>query len=171
MVIAWNDAVEVRSGFLGLGVYIRRDTPAGAVVTEAWGLLAPGRTKHSIQVDFDTHIEVDPPLVYVNHSCDPNCGLLINRRQKVLQLRTLRPVRESEEISMDYDTFEDEIRFMPQECLCGSRNCRGRIRGFKHLPVSVAEQLVERYGPYVAAYLRRKLTTSSLEAAVPVGLG
>jgi len=72
MVIT-NDAVEVRSSVLGLGVFVRREIPAGTVLVEGWGLPAPSRTRHSIQVDFEAHVLVDPPLVYVNHSCDPNC--------------------------------------------------------------------------------------------------
>ena len=86
---------------------------------------------------------LDPPLVYVNHSCDPNCGLLISREKEILQLHALRPLREGEELSIDYDSFEYEIHFMPEQCLCGSQNCRGRVRGFKHLPVALADQLAD----------------------------
>jgi hypothetical protein len=170
MLIAQHDVVEVRSGFLGLGVYVCGDIPAGVVLVNGWGFPAPRWTKHSVQVDFDAHLEVDPPLVYVNHSCDPNCGLLIDRRQEVLQLHTLHAIHEGEELSIDYDTFEDEIKFMPGQCLCGAQNCRGRIRGFRHLSCSQAEQLVERHGRYVADYLRRELNTAGLEAALPVEL-
>jgi hypothetical protein len=165
MVIAQN-AVEVRSGFLGLGVFVRRNTSAGAILAEGWGLLTPRRTKHSIQVDVDTHLQVERPLVYVNHSCDPNCGLLINRKKEILQLQALRAVREGEELSIDYDTFEYEIEFMPERCLCGSQSCRGRVSGFKHLPAPVAEQLVERYEHYVADYLRREFARRPLEIAL-----
>src|SRR2546423_9490333 len=162
------DAVEVRSALLGLGVFVRRDIPARTVLVEGWGLPAPRRTKHSIQVDFDAHLLVDPPLVYVNHSCDPNCGLLISCQKETLQLHALRPLREGEELSIDYDSFEYEIHFMPEQCLCGSQNCRGRVRGFKHLPVALADQLVERYQHYVADYLRGDLAIRRPEVALPV---
>jgi hypothetical protein len=169
MVLAQNDAVEVRSGFLGLGVFARRDMPLGAVLAEGWGSSAPCRTRHSVQVDFGTHLHVEPPLVYVNHSCDPNCALLIDRGKKLFQLRALRPLSRGEEVSIDYDTFEYEIHFMPEQCLCGSQNCRGRVSGFKHLTAGRAEQLMERFGIYVAEYLRRDFAMRPLDAALPVG--
>src|SRR5438105_5704427 len=153
-MLVHDDVLEVRSSLLGLGVFMRRDIPCSTVLAEGWGLPAPRRSKHSIPIDVNAHLLVDPPLVYVNHSCDPNCGLLIDRTKEVLQLQALRSVREGAEVSIDYDTFEYEIEFMPEQCLCGSQNCRGRVRGFKHLPVSVANQLVKRHGHYVADYLR-----------------
>ena len=167
-MLVHDGVVEVRSGLLGLGVFTRRDIPCGAVLVEGWGLPAPRRSKHSIQIELGAHLLVDPPLVYVNHSCDPNCGLLIDRTRQVLQLKTLRPVRDGEEVSLDYDTFEDEIEFMPEQCLCGSQNCRGRVRGFKHLPASLANQLVQRHEHYVADYLRREFAGRPSQAASPV---
>jgi hypothetical protein len=168
MTIASNDAVvEVRSSVFGLGAFVRRNIPAGTLLAAGWGMPAPCRTKHSIQVDDDRHLNVDPPLVYLNHSCDPNCGLLIDRRQETLQLRSLRSLREGEELSLDYDTFEHEIEYMPKQCMCGSQNCRGRIKGFKHLSLSRAEGLIQRFQDYVADYLRAEFATRRLEVALP----
>ena len=124
----------------------------------------------AITVAADAHLVLPEgeTIHFLNHSCDPNCGLLIDRTKEVLQLQALRSVREGAEVSIDYDTFEYEIEFMPEQCLCGSQHCRGRVRGFKHLPVSVANQLVKRHEHYVADYLRLEFAGRALQAASPL---
>jgi SET domain-containing protein len=66
---------------------------------------------------------------YINHSCDPNCEAVIERKRIfIYALRTIRP---GEELAYDYQyertkdhTAEDEKFYA---CRCGAPNCRGTI--------------------------------------------
>ena len=66
---------------------------------------------------------------YINHSCDPNCEAVIERKRIfIYALRTIRP---GEELAYDYQyertkdhSAEDEQFYA---CRCGAPNCRGTI--------------------------------------------
>ena len=66
---------------------------------------------------------------YINHSCDPNCEAVIERKRIfIYALRTIRP---GEELAYDYQyertndhSAEDEKFY---KCKCGAANCRGTI--------------------------------------------
>jgi len=74
----------------------------------------------------------------VNHSCDPNAGLIIDGNEA--DLIAIRDIAEGEEIFFDYSTTLDEDDF-EMTCHCGSNRCRGRIRDGKYLP----EDIWQRY--------------------------
>lgn len=67
----------------------------------------------------------------VNHSCNPNSGLMIQGKRAILV--AIKNIRKSEEITMDYSTTMDEDDW-EMDCKCQSKNCRKRIRDFKYLP-------------------------------------
>lgn len=160
------DAVRVSDGALGKSVCAARAVEAGQLLLQAWGERVLARGRHSIQVDHDMHILCPAPTQYLNHSCDPNCGLLIRPEEEKLELRALRAIEEGEELTVDYATFEYEISFMPERCLCGAAICRGYITGYKDLP---AERRAA-YGPYVASYLQRQPEAAAKKKQVPAGV-
>jgi uncharacterized protein len=140
---------EVHECELGKGVRSARAIEPGEVVMTAWGQEVPERTRHSIQVGREAHLLVDTDLRLINHSCDPNCGLLIRREVPTLELHALRPIGPGEALTLDYATFEDEIQFMTGPCLCGAPTCRGRITGFSGLTPERRDAL----RPYLAEHL------------------
>ncbi|MBI1902528.1 MAG: SET domain-containing protein [Planctomycetia bacterium] len=150
MTLVEASALVVREGRLGKGVFACFDAPAGAVLAMCGGRLLTRRTRHSVQIDGAWHLDVESPIRYVNHSCVPNCGLLIRRGTPFVELHALRELAAGEEVTIDYATFEDEVRYMPGECHCGASSCRGRVTGFKDL----SPEDVEAYGVYVAEHLR-----------------
>jgi len=143
--------IEVREGRLGLSVYATRPIDADGLILVATPRPSPaGRTQHSMQVDHDVHAILGRPVELINHSCDPNCGILLRRDGGTAEVRAMRPIDKGEELSLDYASFEDDIRHMPGPCLCGSWRCRGKITGYPDLPADRREA----YGVYVAEYLR-----------------
>ena len=156
-----SEPVEVRNGRVGRSVVAVRDIATGETVLKAWGPQAPRRSRHSMQVDVDTHILPDGVMVLVNHSCEPNCGVQIRPASREIEVRALRPIAAGEEITFDYNTFEYELDHGGSQCTCGAATCRGRVPGFKH----VAAEVKARYGEYIAEYLR----TLETGASVPVG--
>ena len=106
---------------------------------------------HFVQIGPDQYMGPSGQLDdFVNHSCDPNAGLVINRTDVILV--AIRPIVEQEEITWDYSTTMDEDEW-ELACLCGSSNCRKTIRDFRHL----APELRKRYGNLgiVPSYLSR----------------
>lgn len=68
---------------------------------------------------------------FVNHSCDPSCGLKL--RNGKLFLFAIKDIKKDEEITFDYSTSMDEC-FTEIDCKCESENCRSKIKDFKFLP-------------------------------------
>jgi cyanophycin synthetase len=141
--------IHVSHGPLGKCIVAARDIEPGECILQGWGRSIEYRTRHSIQVDHDRHIIVGPPIQLINHSCEPNCGVLIRRDEESMEIHARRPIAEGEELTIDYATFEYDIQFMPGDCLCGTPGCRKRITGYKDMPRKVRQA----YGEYIAEYL------------------
>ncbi|KAH1005188.1 hypothetical protein HUJ04_006218 [Dendroctonus ponderosae] len=70
---------------------------------------------------------------YINHSCDPNCSMIITRIHDnipVLGIYACRDIKTGEELSYDYGISDlsggvGELEPNRTKCLCGSTNCRG----------------------------------------------
>src|SRR5687768_9113457 len=101
--------VEICSSPLGRGVFAATVLQEGNVVLRGWGARVPQRTRHSFQVDFDTHIEIHNEIEVINHSCEPNCGVLLYSGREVMEIVPLRKIRAGDELTTDYATFEYEI--------------------------------------------------------------
>jgi D-alanine-D-alanine ligase len=87
----------------------------------------------------------------INHSCDPNAWV------DGLNLVARRKIKTGEEITIDYCTFYNE-RMDDFVCHCGTRKCRGIIRGGDYL-----EDFVERYGDHVSDYVKAKRAEASVK--------
>lgn len=66
---------------------------------------------------------------FFNHSCDPNCDAVIEKRRVFLE--TMRDVEPGEELTYDYsltrDGLDDEESERRYACHCGARHCRGTM--------------------------------------------
>ena len=155
------DPLVIRSGNAGSLVCARRAIVAGETLLKGWGKRATRRSRHTIQVDMDVHIVPDGMMLLVQHSCEPNCGLVIRSGVQEYEVRALRPIMAGEPITFDYDTFEYEVADESGPCTCGAAACRGRVAGYRHLPADVRA----RYGEFVAEYLR----IIDADAPFPVG--
>ncbi|MFO0957784.1 MAG: SET domain-containing protein [Isosphaeraceae bacterium] len=142
--------LEVRDSHLGLAVFATKEIAPGERILRESGIKVPHRTRHTIQSGYDCHVDYSGPIRNINHSCDPNCGLIIRKNDTSLELYALRPIAAGEELRTDYCTFENEIHFMTGPCLCGSDICRGRITGFKDL----SPERITHYGEYIAEFLQ-----------------
>jgi D-alanine-D-alanine ligase len=80
----------------------------------------------------------------INHSCDPNSWLT------GLDVTARRDIARGEEITMDYATFSNEL-MESFDCNCGSKNCRGTIKGTDFL-----QNFMKEYGEHVSDYVRRR---------------
>ncbi len=90
--------------------------------------------------------EYESVMLFLNHSCEPNVGFAGN-----VVLVAMRDIDAGEEITTDYALFDDYDGQL--DCRCGTRSCRGVIRGRDwQLP-----ELQRRYGSYFSWYLLNKM--------------
>jgi hypothetical protein len=128
--------VRIGDTAVGKGVFVTREYEPGEPVLELHGRLidfaaslAKGeRECDALQVGPDRYLDLEPPGVLVNHSCDPNVGI-----RDDMVLIALRRLRAGDEIRYDYSTTMDEDHWT-LECRCGSTHCRGVVGDFKWLP-------------------------------------
>lgn len=142
--------VEIKDiGVKGRGVFSKKNFKKGeTVIVGKPDYVAKLRTKTSVQVDVDKHMEFQAPVCFLNHSCEPNTGVHDNEYGGY-DFVALRDIEKSEEISFDYETTE-YISIAIEECFCGAKNCRKKIKGYKFLEKNERD----RYKGFIPSYLR-----------------
>jgi SET domain-containing protein len=63
------------------------------------------------------------PWKYLNHSCNPNAGIINNR-----DIVAMKKIRKGEEITIDYSM--NNVDGWKMKCKCGNKNCRKTISTF-----------------------------------------
>ncbi|HUF04273.1 MAG TPA: SET domain-containing protein-lysine N-methyltransferase [Aridibacter sp.] len=153
---------EVReSPIHGKGLFAKEAFEKNEIVCVKGGYIFDRRTLDSmsewyrtaeIQIAEDLFIgplaeeEREGSMIYSNHSCDPNIGVLGQ-----IVFVAMRGIEPGEEITHDWATTDDDDYEM--ECLCGSGNCRGTITGRDWRD----ENLRRRYAGYFSEYLAEKI--------------
>lgn len=107
-----------------------------------------GNHAHASQVGEDRYVLHAGLITKVNHSCDPNCGILQNETgaHDFVAIKNIEP---NEEITFDYAMRNYSVDFFPPRCQCGSKHCRGIISGWKDL----SQEQKKAYEGVVAPYL------------------
>ncbi len=149
LVVSPPTAVFVRrSRIQGRGVFAREAIPRGARVLEYTGVRItsaeadagandddPRRRHHTLYFAVDDETVIDgsrggSDACFVNHSCDPNCEIVIARKR--VFIHALRAIAPGEELHYDYWYVTDEGYTMADlrriyPCRCGAAVCRGTI--------------------------------------------
>jgi uncharacterized protein len=137
-----------RSPIQGRGVFAKRDVAEGERIVEytgarishdeadAQGADEDGSAQHhTFLFAVDDGVVIDGGLGgnearFINHSCAPNCEVVIVRRR--VFIHALRDIAAGEELLYDYWYMTDESyslddlrRIYP--CACGSNECRGTL--------------------------------------------
>ena len=151
------------AGRKGLGIFAvqalgRGETVAGfggqVVGRDEFDRLEQDRRAHSIQIDTELFL-VSPPVLdpadCVNHSCEPNAGLLGN-----VLVTAITDIAPGEEICFDYamcdaDDYDEFV------CECGTPSCRGLITGADWK----RPELQARYAGYFSSYLAQRIVAES----------
>lgn len=130
----------------GHGVFASRAIAPGEDV-----LRFAGHILHRSDIEDFTHcLEIDVGLFlgpsggaddFVNHSCSPNCAIIVEAGLAVL--RAIKTIPRGAELTYDYSTLmvSDPTSF---HCSCGSPRCRGRVEAFTSLPPLTRSDYVER---------------------------
>ena len=154
-----GDAEAHSAAAKGMGVFATAAIEAGTTVAAFGGNAVDGAElrslgdnvrHHALQIDDDLFLASVPPFDpadFVNHSCDPNCGIVGG-----ILLVTMRRVAAGEELCFDY-AMTDSDDYDEFTCLCGTPDCRGIVRGSDW---KLAE-LQARYAGWFSEYLARRI--------------
>lgn len=145
--------VQVKRNPFGKGVFATRAFEKGERVLGVVGPLVNERDIYTIQIASDLHVAPRPPAKYLNHSCDPNLGVKMNR-SGLPEFYALRPIEAGEHLTFDYAMTEYVLEEMEEgreriRCQCGAPNCRGYLGSYRELP----EAVNRRYAGFIADYL------------------
>lgn len=113
-------------------------------------LLGESQQRRSIQIDDTLFLAgaLEPePADFVNHSCDPNCGM----SGSVLVV-ALRDIAVGDQLTYDY-AMSDGSDYDEFECSCGSALCRGKVTGHDWM----LPELQLRYRGHFSPYLGRRI--------------
>ncbi|MDR1761623.1 MAG: SET domain-containing protein-lysine N-methyltransferase [Bacteroidales bacterium] len=115
------------------------------------------RTRTSIQVAENLHIEAGEFGSCTNHSCAPNAAIVSKCNTETMQatvmLITLHDVHAGSELTFDYATTESTLtsELLNQPCLCSSSQCRRIMIGYNQLSDIQKDELTKQ--GLVANYL------------------
>ena len=157
---SWLSPLATRrpAGTKGMGIFALADIPAGTTVAGFGGCVVdraelntqPEEVRtHALQIDDDLFIASELPFAdadYVNHSCDPNCGIVGS-----ILLVAMRDVQAGEELCFDY-AMTDTDDYDEFGCSCGTDLCRGTITGADWKE----PELRDRYRGWTSAYIARR---------------
>lgn len=110
------------------------------------------RQSRSMQIDDDLYMvsaEQAEPGDFVNHSCDPCCGIV-----GAVLVVALRDIAVDEELTFDY-AMADASDYDEFSCQCGSPQCRGTVTGRDWREV----MLQEKYKGWFSSYLERRIAS------------
>ena len=98
-----------------------------------------------IGVTGSSWIDPESPCDFLNHSCDPNAGVLGK-----VSMYAIRDIKRNDEITVDYSTIEGN-RLWEMKCKCNSKKCRGIIKSIHSLP----RKTFDEYLPYIPKYFQK----------------
>lgn len=137
--------VAVGPSPLGSGVFATRAfqpgqpilVVSGPILNEA-GVAALGADAvYALQTARNEYVDLSSPGRFLNHSCDPNAGVVRDR-----VLIALRSIAEGEEIRFDYSTAMGGDRWS-FSCRCGEPFCRRVVLAFLDLPPIVQNRYLQ----------------------------
>ena len=97
---------------------------------------------------------------YVNHSCAPNTGVIID--SGVVKLVAIVFIPAGSQITFDYSTTIDNF-WWEMPCACGSDQCRQKVRNFVDLSEYIQDKYI-RMG-VVPDYILKKLSEKKIGVA------
>jgi uncharacterized protein len=136
----------------GKGVFTRKPIKRGELVAAFDGQRFDGRFQawtedllsHAIQYGASRWRDSVGLARYLNHSCEPNCGI-----RGLFQIVAMRDIAAGEELTWDYEMTEKSDWYRLR-CRCGSPKCRKVIGHHDRMPAEVRAL----YKGYLSYWLR-----------------
>lgn len=144
-----QDKIYIKdSGKYGKTIFAGRNFSKGETVFVISGPIYKVPTIYTVPINIDLYIDPLPPGKFLNHSCEPSCG--IKNRTEVIAMHDLE---KDMEITIDYAmiVFDYDQSKLKQDltCHCGSKTCRGEFGSYKNSP----DELKQKYTGFISDYL------------------
>ena len=149
----------------GKAVYARELIEPGELVAVWSGHLVSAEELEELPEDIrhhTAHVEeglylaslgAHEPPDYINHSCEPNCGL-----DGQIAIVAMHAIQAGDEVTIDY-AMCDGSPYDEFDCACGSSQCRGRVTGNDWRDPA----LWKRYAGHFSPYLQRRINALQRE--------
>ncbi len=111
------------------------------------------RVSRSLQLNEDTYLlsgNVSEPGDMINHSCEPNCGIL-----GTSSVQAISDIEIDEELTFDY-AMSDSSQYDEFICACEKEKCRQKITGMDWQN----NDLQAKYRNYFSAYIEKLIKLS-----------
>ena len=142
-----NDVITIKTENKFRSLVARQDFARGQVVYAIPSEKVFDKpNRFTVQMDRALHTEVGK-LSALNHSCDPNVGFTGQ-----IGLVAMCDIQAGEELTFDY-AMCDGSEYDEFDCYCGSKNCRGHVKGSDWS----RPELWEKYDGYFMPYLARRI--------------
>jgi uncharacterized protein len=141
--------IQVKDGKNGFGMYATAKIKPGQLITAIEGNLVHWKVllklngviqDNAIRYDDDYYISPSGAGNYINHSCNPNSGLV--KKGKKLLLVTIAGVNPGHEICFDYSTITGDDDIWTMKCNCRTVDCRKVIKNFGALPNGIRQKYI-----------------------------
>jgi len=156
----YKQYLEIKNTNTGKGVFAMVQLPANLPILEFGGDFF---TKNTLKHGPELFLQVGPDLYlgpsgqvddYVNHSCEPNCSLIIVGNRAILY--SLYVIPEGREITFDYSTSStDKLSDWAMPCKCGKVNCRKVISGYQYLDNNIKKMYFDK--DMLPLFIREKI--------------
>lgn len=128
--------VEHREGSFASRSVSLVDLPAGAIFARISNPTPATVAYSSVQASRDLHIELNCDLVYINHSCRPSLVFDMQAWEVRVADDLEGGLKAGDELTFFYPSTEWHMA-QPFECLCGTKECKGKITGAKDMQKGV----------------------------------
>lgn len=150
-----NPKVIVRETKFGKGLFAKEDIKQGELIAEFDGQIYIDKEYDGLDKELEDHVvqfakdkwrDSKGVARWINHSCDPNCGV-----RNLFQIVAMRDIGAGEELAWDYEMTENwEWRM---RCGCGTQSCRKIIGAYGNMP----QEIREKYKGYISEWLVNSL--------------
>jgi uncharacterized protein len=138
----------------GKAVFANQQIRKGEIIAEFDGEIydddfvgwTPDIINHAIQFAKDKWRDSRGIARYLNHSCEPNCGI-----RGSFKIVAMRAIKKGEQLTWDYEMTENSD-WWQLKCKCGSPICRKRIGRYSQMPKSIRK----KYAGYISHWLTKK---------------
>jgi hypothetical protein len=140
MIIKVLNNFTLGKNHLGKAVFATRDYKPDQVIVKFEGkIIDKDKIPKNMHGSSDRYVQISKDKFmgpskntddFINHSCEPNCGLLF--RDYGIILVAIKNIKIGDEITWDYSTSIHNDSWK-MKCKCLSKKCRGDIGEFKNL--------------------------------------
>jgi len=139
---------------MGKAVQATRDIAKGQELYSFVGRVLEKPNVFTVQLSETKHLECEGGPEFTAHSCDPNSKMVFGESHtSTTKLVATRTIKQGELISFNYCSTEWDMASTFQ-CKCGSTNCFGEIRGYKHCTEEQRSELQGSLAPYLLSKIK-----------------